>query len=1228
MECQDFSAHKDQSLLEDSQDEDNDESLLWFDTPEYLDVPQQPGQLATEQKQTQEGDRVNLVQWSNSAEVPQDSEHPKEKFEEQDKSQAPQVHTQQSSSVQKKSEEQDISQVLQWPDSLERYDGNEEHSMRHNQESSGQDISHHQKESQEHASDMNQVLLLSGDQEGKDVPTFQKQSIVQQHQIDENDASQGLLLSKGPEERNVPTIAEQLKFAVKQFLDQVMVPSESSEDQDALHEQKQPVTLQDQKEEKEKGDDSSESDSSEFQDVPLKEEENEASQSDSLTNQETLPKQTQQHRRIEHDTSHAPTLSKSLDDQDVLHHPNQPVALQDQTDEKVKGDVSSESDSSEFQDVPLQDDEVEASQAASLTEQEVSTIPKQSTTQRHQSKEQKTSEALPLSEGPEAKDILPLPNQLVVQHDQADDNGKGDVSSESDSSEFQDIPLHDDEGEASQSSSSTDQDAATLSKQSLARQQKLKEHETSKGLPFSERQGDQKDVSLLEHPTVPRHEAKKDETKQGIMISEGTEIQKGSTRPEQQEKTQMPPLSKVSKSQGGVSGQLAAQPHKAVDDDPTQVLLFDPEDNELPLSEGSTDQDDTPLQYFNTSSESDSSDFQDVPSDDEDASTFLKQPKVQRHRAEKQKSHVLPLSQGLKDRDAPSHSKQSSVQQHKTDQHEKTAKVSSESDSLEFEDIPSPVREFPKQRFEERGLNKSRTSVESEIPEDEGVLLSPLSPKEKHSLVLENPEDRQRGKERVSPQPKDLENRLLEANATIVTLMGELDQVRGEIKERANISTDVAKESEHRHRSDTKTPARSVEIGVNTEGDKIQEADLSQARTVYGDGTTKAESNTAAGEAKKQQKMVSCGVQTDFADNSDAAQQPAEKSEDKEVEKGKKPTGKTETKTKKRSAIVEILKDDEELKAKFNIAENLKKALAAKSKAGQQGKAEAPPSEPVKVAEIRHLDRITFGGKGSEPGKFNRPRGVAVSTKNEIFVADRDNRRIQVHNMKGEAIRQIPTTVPGQETLAMRPDDIAIDGNDLLWIVGSDWSTEFVIPYTMEGEPLGMFDLPDTVRFRGITVNPRNNHVIVTLTDKTFGTRGEVRVFRPDGWQLRRVGITQGMVAPMFVTLDKDDNILVSDYGTHSVYAFDQDGEFLFKFGGYGSGVGQLKDPRGICVDSSGNIIVADFGNKRLEMFTKGGKFLRHVTDSTGRPDGIAVGPDGQLVVTEWNHTASIIPSY
>ncbi|XP_019634631.1 PREDICTED: LOW QUALITY PROTEIN: putative mediator of RNA polymerase II transcription subunit 26 [Branchiostoma belcheri] len=1315
-----------QNAVDPDQDEDYDESLLWFDTPEYLDILQQePGGSRLEQKQAEEENEVKFMQWSDSVEhqdVPQDSKQSLEQFEED--------RTQQSLSVKNQTEDQDNSQALQWSDSLEYYEGNEERIKDHEEDSSDQ------MKTQEPANDMNQGILLSDVPEGKKAQTIQEESMVKEDQADQNETSPVQLLSGGPEDRDVTTIGIVEPSAVQQHQDegqelgQVLLLSESPEDkevsstqqqpvvqtyekeksnisdsselqasstlptksqqhkdkepdtrealpsserlenQDVLHLQKQPLTQQDQNDEEKSNvlseSDSSESDS-EFQDVPLQDEEDESSQSDSSTDQDVSPTLTiQQEHGKEPDTSQALPLPEGTEEQEAVALPKQPVVQQDQIYEKKTSDVLFEADSSEFQDVvQLQKDEDEGSQSDSSRDEEASSTPYITSIQQHEGKEPDTSQALPLPESTEEQEAVPLPKQPVVQQvyekkksdvlfeadssefqdvqlqkpekeedeasqsdssrdekvsstpdstsiqqqeckeqdsshalplgesqevqdfppypkqatvrqDQTDEKEKGDVSSESDSSDFQDVPLHDEENESSQSDSSTDQeDSTTLPKQSQQHQDK--EHDTRKKQPMS---GSQEDSSLLEQPILSPYEAQEDMTNQGALLSEDTDIRDAS------------PLAKQ-------------------------------QDQELPLSEGSTDQDDeTPLQYFNTS-ESESSEFQDVPSEDEDVSIFPEMAQV-RYQAKEHKSQVLPLSEGLEN-------KNSTVQQ-QTDEQEKT-KAPSDSDSLELEDVPSPVGKFPAQRYEDKGLDKSRASVESEITEDEGVLLSPLTPpQEKRSLVLEGSDDTKRKKGSASPKPDDLENRLLEANATIATLLGELDQVRGEIKERANIGTDVVEESGHRQKADTpQTTVRSVEIGVNTEEDKTQ-ADLSQSGGVDDNVSTKqGQANTTMGDsgAKKQQKTVSRGIQTDFADNADIAAMPPEKREDSEAGKGEKPSGKTESKSKTRSAIVEMMKDDRELKAKFNIAENLKKALAAKSKGAQQGKAEATPSEEVvKVEEIRHLDRITFGGKGSELGKFNRPRGVAVSSKNEIFVADRDNRRIQVHNMKGETLREIPTTVPGQETLTMRPDDIAIDGNDLMWIVGSDWSTEFVIPYTMEGEPLGKFDLPDTVRFRGITVNPRNDHVIVTLTDKTFGTRGEVRVFRPDGWQLRRVGLNQGMVAPMFVSLDKDDNILVSDYGTHSVYAFDQDGTFLFKFGGYGSGVGQLKDPRGICVDGAGNIIVADFGNKRLEMFSNQGKFLRHVTDSTGRPDGIAVGPDGQLVVTEWNHTASIIPSY
>ena len=42
-----------------------------------------------------------------------------------------------------------------------------------------------------------------------------------------------------------------------------------------------------------------------------------------------------------------------------------------------------------------------------------------------------------------------------------------------------------------------------------------------------------------------------------------------------------------------------------------------------------------------------------------------------------------------------------------------------------------------------------------------------------------------------------------------------------------------------------------------------------------------------------------------------------------------------------------------------------------------------------------------FGGEGGEPGKFNRPTGVALSPEGQLFVVDSWNHRIQIFDPKG-----------------------------------------------------------------------------------------------------------------------------------------------------------------------------------------------------------------------------------
>eukprot|EP00058_Branchiostoma_floridae_P002452 XP_002587940.1 hypothetical protein BRAFLDRAFT_87328 [Branchiostoma floridae] len=234
------------------------------------------------------------------------------------------------------------------------------------------------------------------------------------------------------------------------------------------------------------------------------------------------------------------------------------------------------------------------------------------------------------------------------------------------------------------------------------------------------------------------------------------------------------------------------------------------------------------------------------------------------------------------------------------------------------------------------------------------------------------------------------------------------------------------------------------------------------------------------------------------------------------------------------------------------------------------------------------------------------------------------SRRVQVHSTEGVYVRHFPTVVPGTEDKDMQPHDVCMDGNGTLWVVGWGETAEHVVQYSTDGTAMEQFDLEKRIYFRGITVDMRTNHILMSDPDN-----GEVHVFRPDGSLVRTVRHPRGgMTRPRYVTVDGEGNILVSDWGTHCVYVYDESGKLLFQFGGKGSGEGQMSDPQGICTDSSGHILVADFWNKRVQIFTRHGEFVR--TFHTGfYSEGLAVGPEGQLVVTNHSdHAVTVYPKY
>jgi hypothetical protein len=54
----------------------------------------------------------------------------------------------------------------------------------------------------------------------------------------------------------------------------------------------------------------------------------------------------------------------------------------------------------------------------------------------------------------------------------------------------------------------------------------------------------------------------------------------------------------------------------------------------------------------------------------------------------------------------------------------------------------------------------------------------------------------------------------------------------------------------------------------------------------------------------------------------------------------------------------------------------------------------------------------SWGEPGDQPGQFNTPHSIAVDAQNNVYVADRGNRRIQVFDVDGKFLRQIVIDVP------------------------------------------------------------------------------------------------------------------------------------------------------------------------------------------------------------------------
>src|SRR4029079_829114 len=90
----------------------------------------------------------------------------------------------------------------------------------------------------------------------------------------------------------------------------------------------------------------------------------------------------------------------------------------------------------------------------------------------------------------------------------------------------------------------------------------------------------------------------------------------------------------------------------------------------------------------------------------------------------------------------------------------------------------------------------------------------------------------------------------------------------------------------------------------------------------------------------------------------------------------------------------------------------------------------------------------TWGKKGTEPGEFNLPHAVRVDAKGEVYVADRENNRIQVFDADGKFRRQLT---------GFAPFGMFITPNQQLFV--ADGRANKVLKMTLDGKILGTWGM-------------------------------------------------------------------------------------------------------------------------------------------------------------------------
>lgn len=217
-----------------------------------------------------------------------------------------------------------------------------------------------------------------------------------------------------------------------------------------------------------------------------------------------------------------------------------------------------------------------------------------------------------------------------------------------------------------------------------------------------------------------------------------------------------------------------------------------------------------------------------------------------------------------------------------------------------------------------------------------------------------------------------------------------------------------------------------------------------------------------------------------------------------------------------------------------------------------------------------------WGGLGSIPGRLNRPSGIAIAG-NAVYVADRDNQRVQVFTTDGQLVSAF-ATIGQPSAIAVRNGLVYLTDIAGHRVLVYNSAGAYIRQWGQYGSVYGEFFSPAGIAVAGdgtVYVADRDNHRL-----QHFGAEGQfLSAFGSYGarcWEFD---------GPAALAILPDGNLLVSDQNLSRIQELTPSGGCVTWLDKQGSANGQLRTPLGLVTNSSRTLYVADSGNQRIQAF-------------------------------------------